>query len=263
MQTDLSCTQVWFDLEGIQVDGLGYTVTISSGTDYGHRNNPRTSGGESASALRNLTRLRKRRVPSDKNEDVAKDTSSRVGIVTKTSVEIRESFHEASGSEEMQVWKSISEKAVTSRKDARPSQAHKEAMKRFSEVSSQEENSIIEEPAEIVVANISPRSYTAPTSQIQARPMSSQSLRSSRLLSRPVSRGPSPANPVNSSQSWAGPMAPRTNVPNDAAAVDNDVNWTLEMATMRDRLHWGHNEGSMLPEDGSRPESTSPSTKAD
>jgi hypothetical protein len=272
MQTSLSSTQVWFDLEGIQVDGLGYTVTIIGGPDRERKRKLRRRQDSSPSAMRSQSRLRHRDSSPDLNGEITKESTTRVRIVTKRSVEIRESFHEASGSEEMQVWKEISDKDMDSdwvddswagvsqsRLDGRTSRAHREAMKGSPLPSSDGDNSINERSSGDVITNIHPRAVTTPSPPPQARPISGQSRLSPRF-SRPGSRGP--VNPLNSSQAWAGPNMPRTRLSNEAAAIEGDISWTMELATMRDRLAWVQKEESLRVEDGSRPESPSPSSKA-
>jgi hypothetical protein len=274
MHTILSNTQVWFDLEGIQVDGLGYTVTIS-GPEHKRKKLTKTRG-QSPSATRSLSKLWRRDSTSNEHGR-GQATESSIGIVTKRSVEIRESFHEPRGSSDVQVWKSFSDMdqemecidaswatIANSHLESPPSNAHQEATRGSLVPSSDEdEDFIIENTSDGVVTNIPLRAITAPSPPPQLRPLSGQSRHSSRFLSPPGSRGSGPANPMNSSQAWASPNLTRTRICNELADIEDDANWKAEMATMRDRLKWQRKDGSMAAENGPRMDSPSPSSKPD
>jgi hypothetical protein len=262
---------VWLDLECIQVDGLGYTVTIT-GPEPKRKKLTKTRG-QSPSALLSLSRLGRRNSKSDELGR-GQGTESSKGIVAKSSLEIRESFHERRHSSDVQVWKSFSDKdqdmewidaswanIANSHLDSQPLDAPPEA-KVGSPIPSSDgdDDFIIENVSETVANNIPLRAITAPSSPSQ---FSGQSRHSSRFLSPPGSRASALANPMNSSHAWANPNLAKKRISPESAAIEEDVNWTVEMATMRDRLKWQQHDGSMAAEDGSRPDSPSPSSKPD
>jgi hypothetical protein len=270
MQSTLSSTQVWLDLEGIQVDGLGYTVTIT-GPEHKRKKLSKTRG-QGHSALMSLSRLKGRDSSCDEHGR-GQGTESSKGIVAKSSLEIRESFHEPRRSSDVQVWKSFSDKdqdmewidaswatIANSHLDSQPSNALQEVTKISPVPSSDGEDDFIENTVDDVTTNIPLRAITAPSSPPQLRPLSGQSRHSSRFHSSPGSRASGLANPLNSSHAWASPNLTRPRIAHEAAATEEDANRTAEMAT-RDSSKWQRKEGSMATEDGSRPDLPSPASK--
>lgn len=235
MQTTLSSTQVWFDLEGIKVDGLGYTVTISGGNTFGRRKHKHRLKS-STSGLRSRSRLT-RHESSSNLDDSNMHCSARAGIVTKTSVEVRESYHEPTPDEEIQIWNTGDEcyedsdlvneqwENMTqwqSHPDCGTSGSHQEEMG-GSLVPSSDAVYPLAAKSQAIVAEKEISIAPETPSSLSNRRVSHQSPVSARLNSRPPSRERSPAITPNSSQAWVALTSPRTRLSTEPASLEQDI----------------------------------------
>jgi hypothetical protein len=259
-------TLVWFDLEGIAADdGLGYSVSITTANGRpegatvrskpiggfrlssraGHR---RSFRGGPFSRSRRSSRPQKHH-PRHPSQELT-ETENRIEIFETRSVEVRESYHDISGSEEIRVWKSGSEKGDN------------QNLGRFSPVHEKDnaERSRSPQMAKGVTQNLnadnlesstSPQPLPAPEAAVVRQSSTRSSKSNSQWLSPPGSPRRRPIHTLNTSQYRGSPHSPRSRLSVASSRLDEDTSFMLEIATMRDILHWTQVEGSMYAEDGS------------
>jgi hypothetical protein len=255
---------VRFDLEGIGTDGLGYTVSITTGPNTTRgRSRIDLSGNGSFSFIRPMSS----RVASFfKRENTAKSTpddpnEKRIEINTRKSLEIRESFHENSDSEEIHIWKPVDEKEMEAGIE-RASVGLDLSI--LADLPHSDEDNLpnLDEVEQIPSAlpRSRGRSFRArerPLSPITRVKHTQTPSTSSWLSSPPPRTTPSPTQPVNSSQTWAVPLSRRTSVLS-GTSVDNpiDESFMLDMVRSAPEGRGRHDGHSMMATDGSRSSSS-------
>jgi hypothetical protein len=262
-------TCVWFDLEGIANDGLGYTVSISAGpgeAEEGGRRpweekKSRRSGMDVQSLWKRgmsrmaMTMTRARPADAATKSAAATGAAGMIEIVARRSLEITSSFREAgnnnmesimgawksSASEEFDDWNDESSAVLTAMGDA--ARHLKGCGSEGSEPATT--TATTTRLSSSTTGGGGPVMATSPPSSLSGRQWQQQS--QSRSPAAPAAaapaspaspaaaRGRGPANPVNSSQWWAGPgSSPRARL-SDESVEEDGASWKLETATRRKR----------------------------
>jgi hypothetical protein len=260
-------TLVWFDLEGIADDGLGYTVSITTAngrpeervhrnwTIGGFRLNSRSSPRISSRAAHHSRSKRPSRSQTlhlRHPDEELKETEKRIEIFETRSVEVRESFHDVSGSEEIRIWKSGSERGENSDPGRSTPAYGRQSTER--NLSPQMANNVTQtvnaDEPENTYRVTSSQPLAVPGSAVVRQPSTRSSTSNQQWLSPPGSPRRRPIHTLNTSQNWSNSHSPRSRS-SASSKLDEDTSWMLEIATMRDILHWTQMDGSMHAEDGS------------
>lgn len=196
MEYSSESLQGWFDLEGIADDGLGYSVNIIAGKAE-HKNRKYRLRRviidqiESASTFDSSTKSRKvETIRTDSQQSMLKDNKFPPNILTRQSVEVRESFHEKS------YQRNFNDRNFTGKETSWSN----EGIHGRSESANSESPSVTS-TKQTELATVAER-VASHGGYLKAQPRFSPVLRPS---SRESPRIGGPLRPLNSSQWWASP----------------------------------------------------------
>lgn len=254
----MNSTLIWFDLEGIADDGLGYSVSIVGNHGLpppkGKLRKKKFSRGPDRrlSAIDSLRKSMSRsgKYGSGGESGLAEDEKA-IQIVARRSVEVRESFRAESSAEELQDWGAVSdrdaemdiERTAADLKDwsllgspapalTRPSSAVRSSADRGSTDSPQ----LTMPSGSVARRSQSPRRKTA-------SPQPSWRQSQPPRFKQPVTK------PLNSSQWWASPQS-RSAAPSNE--VTDDAAWLNEIMSSSGEHRGAYRQGSMMAVDGSQ-----------
>jgi hypothetical protein len=253
----MNSTLIWFDLEGIADDGLGYSVSITANNGIPPpngklRKKQYSRGAERLSVINSIRQSLSRsgKFGSAGGFGMAEDEKA-IKIVARRSVEVRESFRAESSAEELQNWGAMSdqdndmdiERTAADLKDwsllgspapalTRPGSAVRSSADR----GSRDGPKPAKPSGSVSGRSPSPRRKTASP---QPPWRQSQSPR----FKQPVTK------PLNSSQWWASPQS-RSAAP--SIEVADDAAWLNEIMSSSGEDRGAYRQESMLAADGSQ-----------